>query len=87
MFLVIRTNMGTTGREVFRWIGRNWLVLLLLQSGITHTSTNNLNTNTHHSSNRFHNQLWSQSKSNDAKDNSYGWVWEQLVVVLLVGMP
>lgn len=62
--------MGTTGREVFRWISRNWLVLLLLQLGITHTSTNNLSTSTHHnSSNRLRNQPWSQFKSNGVRDN------------------
>ena len=88
MCLVIRTNTGTTEKEAFRWIGRNWLVLLLLQLGITHTSTNNLSTSTHHNhSNRLRNQLWSQSKSNGAKVNSCVWVLEQLVVALLVGMP
>ena len=88
MFLVIRTNTGTTEKEAFRWIGRNWLALLLLQLGITHTSTNNLSTSTHHNhSSRFRNQLWSQSKSTDAKVNCCVWVWEQLVVALLVAMP
>ena len=77
MFLDTRMNTGTTEKEAFRWIGRNWLVLLLLQLGITHTSTNNLSTSTHHnhsSSNRLRNQLWSQSKSNGAKVNCCVWV-------------
>ena len=88
MFLVIRTNTGTTEKEAFRWIGGNWLALLLLQLGITHTSTNNLSTSTHHNhSNKLRNQLWSQSKSNGAKDNCCVWVWEQLVVVSQVAMP